>query len=87
LNLCYGSEFPSNLARNEKGFYDVFGNAWEHCLDVFNPLDDYSVHNYYQDFSMPCFDGRHNMIMGGSFVSTGDEASKFARFHFRPHFL
>lgn len=27
------------------------------------------------------------MIVGGSFVSTGDEASVFARFHFRPHFL
>jgi hypothetical protein len=26
------------------------------------------------------------MIMGGSFMSTGDEASVFARFHFRPHF-
>lgn len=26
------------------------------------------------------------MIMGGSFVSTGNEASVFARFHFRPHF-
>lgn len=27
------------------------------------------------------------MIVGGSFISTGDEASVFARFHFRPHFL
>lgn len=27
------------------------------------------------------------MIVGGSFMSTGDEASVFARFHFRPHFL
>ena len=26
------------------------------------------------------------MIMGGSFTSTGNEASVFARFHFRPHF-
>ena len=24
--------------------------------------------------------------MGGSFASIGDEASAFARFHFRPHF-
>ena len=24
--------------------------------------------------------------MGGSYMSTGDEASRFARFHFRPHF-
>jgi putative 4-mercaptohistidine N1-methyltranferase len=27
------------------------------------------------------------MILGGSFISTGDEASVFARFHFRPHFF
>ena len=27
------------------------------------------------------------MILGGSFVSTGDEASPWARFHFRPHFF
>lgn len=39
-----------------------------------------------QDFSTPCFDGQHNIIMGGSFISTGNEASVFARFHFRPHF-
>ncbi|MNX88947.1 Ubiquinone biosynthesis O-methyltransferase [compost metagenome] len=26
------------------------------------------------------------MMLGGSFVSTGDEASIWARFHFRPHF-
>ena len=35
---------------------------------------------------MPCYDGEHQIILGGSFVSTGDEASIWARFHFRPHF-
>jgi hypothetical protein len=45
------------------------------------------VHHIYDDFSTPCFDGKHSMIVGGSFISTGDEASVFARFHFRPHFL
>lgn len=25
----------------------------------------------YDDFSTPCFDGRHHMIMGGSFISLG----------------
>lgn len=41
----------------------------------------------YDDFSTPCYDGQHNIIKGGSFISTGDEASVFARFHFRPHFF
>lgn len=27
------------------------------------------------------------MIAGGSFISTGDEATVHARFHFRPHFF
>ncbi len=29
----------------------------------------------YTDFSSPCLDGLHTMILGGSFMSTGDEAS------------
>ena len=41
---------------------------------------------FYQDFSTPCFDGEHHVIVGGSFASTGNEASVFARYHFRPHF-
>lgn len=45
------------------------------------------VHPLYDDFSTPCYDGEHHIIMGGSFVSTGDESSVFARFHFRPHFF
>ena len=45
------------------------------------------LYSVYDDFSTPCFDGKHSMIVGGSFMSTGDEASVFARFHFRPHFL
>merc|ERR1719464_2111786 len=64
------------------------GNAWEWTEDHFNPLDGFEVHHVYDDFSTPCFDGRHNMIMGGSFISTGDNgASIFCRYHFRPHFL
>merc|ERR1711990_290830 len=76
------------------------GNVWEHCEDHFNPLEgglvsyvggehmcNYEIHPVYDDFSLPCYDGRHDMILGGSFMSTGDEASTFSRFHFRRHFL
>jgi 5-histidylcysteine sulfoxide synthase/putative 4-mercaptohistidine N1-methyltranferase len=88
LNLCMGSEssvtaFPSN----SKGLRDVFGNVWQWCEDTFHPLEGFAPHSYYDDFSMPCFDGEHQMILGGSFISTGDEASRYARFHFRPHFF
>eukprot|EP00056_Hartaetosiga_gracilis_P007117 m.104380 g.104380 ORF g.104380 m.104380 type:complete len:862 (-) comp12636_c0_seq2:99-2684(-) len=88
LNLSYGSESPVNgLKPNSKGVHDVFGNAWEWCEDHFSALENFNVHPYYNDFSIPCFDGEHNLILGGSFISCGDEASIFARFHFRPHFF
>ena len=53
----------------------------------FHPLEGFKIHPYYDDFSTPCFDGKHEMILGGSFISTGDEATAHARFHFRPHFF
>jgi len=89
LNLAYGSETPVDFhAPNANNVYDVSGNAWEWTEDEFNPLDGFEVHPYYDDFSTPCFDGEHNMIMGGSFISSGDAgANLHSRYHFRPHFL
>jgi 5-histidylcysteine sulfoxide synthase/putative 4-mercaptohistidine N1-methyltranferase len=87
-NLRNGSEVGVNhIPPNEKGFYDVFGNVWQWCEDHFHPLDGSAPHPYYDDFSVPCYDGQHMMILGGSFISSGDEASIWARFHFRPHFM
>lgn len=62
------------------------GNTWHWLLDQFNPLPQFEIHPYYDDFSTPCFDGKHQMMEGGSFISCGHEASQWARFHFRPHF-
>tara|TARA_R110001592_G_scaffold98125_4_gene280464 strand:+ start:683 stop:3031 length:2349 start_codon:yes stop_codon:yes gene_type:complete len=87
-NLHFGSESPvDRFAPNSLGFNDVFGNVWQWCEDTFHPLPDFRIHPYYVDFSTPCFDDQHHMILGGSFISTGDEASIWARFHFRPHFF
>ena len=88
LDLASGSPGPvDKFARAESGVYDLFGNVWQWSEDTFNPLEGFQVHPIYDDFSTPCFDGRHQMILGGSFISTGDEASTWARFHFRPHFF
>jgi 5-histidylcysteine sulfoxide synthase/putative 4-mercaptohistidine N1-methyltranferase len=88
LNLAFGSEGPVRAApANDRGFHDVFGNLWQWCEDHFHPLTGFAPHPYYDDFSAPCFDGRHHMILGGSFASTGHEASIWSRFHFRPHFF
>lgn len=87
FNMKYGSSSPVNFfPANEYGFHDVFGNVWQWQEDHFNGLSTHT-HWFYDDFSAPCYDGRHNMILGGSWISTGDEASRFARFAFRRHFL
>ncbi len=88
LNMAYSSySSVDSFPPSHTGHHDTIGNAWEWTEDHFNPLKNFEVHHVYDDFSTPCFDGKHCMIVGGSFMSTGDEASVFARFHFRPHFL
>lgn len=88
INLRKGSESSVLEAKiSNASISDVFGNVWQWCEDHFNPLPGSKIHPYYEDFSSPCYDGRHQMIMGGSFISTGDEATVWARYHFRPHFF
>lgn len=88
LNMAFSSQNPvDSFPPSHTGHHDTVGNAWEWTEDHFNPLKGFEVHHVYDDFSVPCFDGKHSSIVGGSFMSTGDEASVFARFHFRPHFL
>lgn len=87
LALAHGSEAPVDAGPpSPAGVHDAAGNVWQWLEDDFNPLPGFRVHRVYDDFSAPCFDGEHRMLLGGSFASTGDEASPFARFHFRPHF-
>ncbi|PKO84209.1 MAG: hypothetical protein CVU17_03320 [Betaproteobacteria bacterium HGW-Betaproteobacteria-11] len=88
LALAYGSSSPVDAGRaTSAGFQDVFGNLWQWLEDDFNPLPGSEVHPYYDDFSSPCYDGQHQMILGGSWASTGEEAGPWARFHFRSHFF
>lgn len=86
FGLSYGAEAPVD-AFVQGDFSDVFGNVWHWCEDHLYPLPGFKPHAYYEDFSTPCFDGRHQMILGGSFISTGDESTPWARFQFRPHFF
>lgn len=88
LNLASTSEMPVDWSRpGPYGVHDAAGNLWDWVEDDFHPLEDFKVSTLYDDFSTPCFDGEHTMILGGSFMSTGDEASIWARYHFRPHFF
>lgn len=88
-NLAYSSERPVDAHKpNSLGFRDGTGNVWQWCEDLMAPFPGFEAHPYYGDFTEPCFDGKHYVIKGGSFFSSGDAGSNaHARYHFRPHFL
>jgi 5-histidylcysteine sulfoxide synthase/putative 4-mercaptohistidine N1-methyltranferase len=87
-SIVSGSEYSvRKYPKTKAGFHDVFGNVWQWCEDHFHPLPGSVPHAFYADFSTPCYDGEHQMILGGSFVSAGLETNRYARFHFRPHFF
>lgn len=67
-------------------FYDLIGNVWQWTETPISAFPGFKVHPYYDDFSVPTFDNRHNLIKGGSFISTGNEALRSARYAFRRHF-
>ena len=68
-------------------FCDVVGNVWQWTRTPIMPFKGFEVHPLYDDFSVPTFDGRHNLIKGGSWISTGNEALASARYAFRRHFF
>jgi len=88
LNTAYSSPSPVYAyPPNALGIYDIMGNVWDLAEDRFNPLPGFKIHPLYHDFSTPCFDNRHSMLLGGSFFSSGDNgASAYSRYHFRDHF-
>ncbi|MBP7881460.1 MAG: 5-histidylcysteine sulfoxide synthase [Candidatus Methylopumilus sp.] len=67
--------------------FDVVGNVWQWTETPIFPFDGFKVHPIYDDFTTPTYDGRHNLIKGGSWISTGNEALKSARYAFRRHFF
>jgi formylglycine-generating enzyme required for sulfatase activity/2-polyprenyl-3-methyl-5-hydroxy-6-metoxy-1,4-benzoquinol methylase len=69
-----------------KNCFDVIGNVWQWSESAIDGFDGFKTHPTYDDFSIPTFDGRHNLIKGGSFISTGNEILKSARYAFRRHF-
>lgn len=86
-NFTHATATPVDLYPLFNNIRDAMGNVWQWAEDQFNPLAGFKTHPLYDDFSTPCFDGKHQMILGGSFISCGHEASQTARFHFRPHFF
>lgn len=68
-------------------FFDLIGNVWQWTETPIVGFDGFQVHPYYDDFSTPTFDTQHNLIKGGSWISTGNEATRDSRYAFRRHFF
>ncbi|CBL44383.1 predicted methyltransferase [gamma proteobacterium HdN1] len=68
-------------------FFDIVGNVWQWSETPIYPFEGFEVHPYYDDFTMPTFDGQHNLMLGGSWVSCGNEAQLSSRYAFRRHFF
>ncbi|RLA67220.1 MAG: SAM-dependent methyltransferase [Epsilonproteobacteria bacterium] len=67
-------------------FYDVIGNAWQWSRTPMYPFEGFKVHPVYDDFTVPTFDAKHNLINGGSWISCGNLATQKSRYGFRRHF-
>ncbi len=88
INLEYwASSCPVNMFNHHgSGIYDVIGNVWQHTESVMAPYSGFRVHPVYDDFTVPTFDNMHNLIKGGAWIATGNEAQTLARYAFRRHF-
>jgi len=68
-------------------FFDIIGNVWQWTETPISGFTGFEVHPWYDDFSTPTFDTQHNLIKGGSWISTGNEATRDSRYAFRRHFF
>ncbi len=88
-NVNFEHGFSScSVARFKHGeLYDVAGNAWCWSRTPIDGFNGFEVHKAYDDFSTPTFDGKHNLILGASWASSGNELLKHSRYAFRKHFF
>ncbi len=87
INLEYwASSCPVNRFR-QGDFYDLVGNVWQWTETPIGGFEGFAVHPHYDDFSTPTFDTQHNLLKGGSWISTGNAATRDSRYAFRRHFF
>ena len=82
----FASSCPVDKFEHNFGVFDVVGNVWQWTETHVDAFPGFKVHPTYNDFSSPTFDNNHNIIKGGSWISTGNETIKSSRYAFRRHF-
>ncbi|MDX1810263.1 MAG: 5-histidylcysteine sulfoxide synthase [Sulfurospirillaceae bacterium] len=82
----FASSVPVDRFKHDK-FYDIVGNVWQWTTTFIDGFEGFETHPLYDDFSVPTFDTRHNIIKGGSWASTGNEVLANSRYAFRRHFF
>jgi 5-histidylcysteine sulfoxide synthase/putative 4-mercaptohistidine N1-methyltranferase len=87
INLEYFASTTPVDKFNHGKFYDLVGNVWQWSETAIYPFEGFEVHPIYDDFTTPTFDTQHNLIKGGSWISTGNETLLSARYAFRRHFF
>jgi 5-histidylcysteine sulfoxide synthase/putative 4-mercaptohistidine N1-methyltranferase len=86
INLAHFASSCPVTEHVHGGFGDIVGNVWQWTETPITGFAGFAVHPLYDDFSTPTFDTRHNLIKGGSWISTGNEATRDSRYAFRRHF-
>lgn len=87
IHLDYGASSCPVHVFQQGDFFDVRGNVWQWTETPTYPFNGFDVHPIYDDFTTPTFDGRHNLIKGGSWISCGNESLYSSRYAFRRHFF
>ncbi|WP_424190165.1 5-histidylcysteine sulfoxide synthase [Sulfuricurvum sp.] len=87
INLAHFASSVSVDTFAHGELYDVVGNVWQWTQTQMDAYEGFETHPWYDDFSEPTFDGRHNLIKGGSWISTGNEIVAASRYAFRRHFI
>jgi 5-histidylcysteine sulfoxide synthase len=88
LNLQFISPTPVGMfsENNQSSISDLRGNVWEWLGETFYPLPGFKTHHLYEDQSVPFFDSKHLMMLGGSWATNGTMALACYRNWFRPYF-
>ncbi|MDD5212716.1 MAG: SUMF1/EgtB/PvdO family nonheme iron enzyme, partial [Sulfuricurvum sp.] len=87
INLAhFASSVPVDTFFHGK-VYDAVGNVWQWTGTAMAGFEGFTTHPLYDDFSFPTFDTKHNILKGGSWISTGNEIGRASRYAFRRHFI